>query len=103
MTQSVDLTERRARLSPEKQALLAKRLQGQGIAPKERTIPRRPVQTVAPLSFAQERLWFLDQLEPGNPIYNRPFALRLTGSLAQAALEQSLSEILRRHEVLRAT
>ncbi len=54
-----------------------------------------------PLSFAQQRLWFLAQLEPDNPLYNSPAAIRLTGQLNIAALEQSLNEILRRHEVLR--
>ncbi len=54
-----------------------------------------------PLSFAQQRLWFLDQLEPGSSAYNMPFAIRLKGELQVAALEQSLEEIVRRHEALR--
>ena len=57
----------------------------------------RPLQ----LSFAQQRLWFLDQLAPGNPFYNVPIALKLTGPLHHTALEQSIREILRRHESLR--
>jgi non-ribosomal peptide synthetase component F/aryl carrier-like protein len=56
-----------------------------------------------PLSFAQQRLWFLDQLEPGHLAYNVPIGLRLTGSLNVTALEQSLNEIVRRHEALRTT
>jgi len=56
-----------------------------------------------PLSFAQQRLWFLDRLEPGNPFYNQPTALRLTGELKIDILEQSLREIIRRHEILRTT
>jgi amino acid adenylation domain-containing protein len=55
-----------------------------------------------PLSFAQERLWFLEQLEPGNAGYNICRASRLTGNLSVAALEASLGEIVRRHEVLRS-
>jgi len=56
-----------------------------------------------PLSFAQQRLWFLDQLVPDAPIYNIPLAYRVTGRLNVAALEQSLGEIVRRHEALRTT
>ncbi|MBN3892531.1 MAG: amino acid adenylation domain-containing protein [Nostoc sp. JL31] len=56
-----------------------------------------------PLSFAQQRLWFLDQLIPNNPFYNIPLALHLTGSLKLAALEQTFNEIVQRHEALRTT
>ncbi len=55
------------------------------------------------LSFAQARLWLLAQLEPDSPAYNIPAAFRLTGLLNVTALSQSLSEIVRRHEVLRTT
>jgi amino acid adenylation domain-containing protein len=57
----------------------------------------------APLSFAQQRLWFLDQYEPNNILYNIPIAIRLDGPLNVTALDQSLSKILRRHEALRTT
>jgi amino acid adenylation domain-containing protein len=56
-----------------------------------------------PLSFAQQRLWFLSQLAPGNPFYNVPAALRLRGQLDVAALHSSLNAIVERHEVLRTT
>ena len=73
---------------------------GEHIEPPLQPISReRPL----PLSFAQQRLWFLDQLEPGNPLYNTPGALRLTGRLDATALERALSEIVRRHETLRTT
>ena len=58
---------------------------------------------VFPVSFAQQRLWFLEQLAPGNPFYNVPTAVRLTGLLNLAALEQTFNEIVRRHEALRTT
>ncbi|BAZ14327.1 McnC protein [Calothrix sp. NIES-4071] len=54
-----------------------------------------------PLSFAQQRLWFLDQLVPNNPFYNVPFALRLTGTLDIKALQFTFQEIIRRHDALR--
>jgi hypothetical protein len=56
-----------------------------------------------PLSFAQERLWFLDQLQPGSPAYTIFDAVRLRGALDTSALRRSLSELVRRHEVLRST
>ncbi|HEU4562699.1 MAG TPA: amino acid adenylation domain-containing protein, partial [Longimicrobium sp.] len=64
------------------------------VVPVERTEP--PL-----LSFAQERLWFLDRLRPGEISYNLPFALRLRGTLDVDALERSLGEIVRRHDALR--
>lgn len=73
--------------------------QGQGIeAP-----PILPVSRDAelPLSFAQQRLWFLDQLKPGSSVYNFPNAVRLEGDLSIPAFEYSLSQITRRHETLR--
>ncbi|MEH1968906.1 amino acid adenylation domain-containing protein [Nostoc sp.] len=54
-----------------------------------------------PLSFAQQRLWFLAQLEPNSPFYNMPAAVRLEGQLNVEALEQSFNEIINRHEALR--
>jgi amino acid adenylation domain-containing protein len=66
------------------------------VAPTGRTEP-------PPLSFAQERLWFLDRLRSGEISYNLPFALRLRGALDVDALERSLGEIVRRHDALRTT
>jgi amino acid adenylation domain-containing protein len=56
-----------------------------------------------PLSFAQQRLWFIHQLDPGSSSYNVPRAVRLVGTLQPAALEAALGEVVRRHEVLRTT
>ncbi|MBE7553881.1 MAG: amino acid adenylation domain-containing protein [Anaerolineales bacterium] len=66
-------------------------------------IPRRTGPGPYPLSFAQQRFWFLEQWTPGNSIYNEALAFRLKGLLNLTALEQSLSEIGRRHEILRTT
>jgi amino acid adenylation domain-containing protein len=66
-----------------------------------------PIQPLAqqeyPLSFAQQRLWFLSQLEPDNPAYNIPGAVKIQGALNRAALEWSLNQVIRRHEVLQTT
>lgn len=69
------------------------------------SLPLLPIarQGNLPLSFAQQRLWFLDRLIPNNPFYNVPAAVRLTGLLNLAALEQTFNEIVRRHEALRTT
>ncbi|MET0399651.1 MAG: amino acid adenylation domain-containing protein [Longimicrobiaceae bacterium] len=56
-----------------------------------------------PLSFAQQRLWFLDRMEPGSAAYNMPAVLRLRGALDPAALRRALGETVRRHEALRTT
>jgi len=63
-------------------------------------LSQRP-KRVFPLSLAQQRLWFLDQLHPGNPAYNVPFCLRLKGNLIPDALELSVRRLIQRHEILR--
>jgi amino acid adenylation domain-containing protein len=77
-------------LSPEKQALLARRLRERAADPDAR-----------PLSFAQERLWFLDRLTPGSAAYNLTAVVRMRGRLDVRALAASLLEVVRRHEALR--
>jgi amino acid adenylation domain-containing protein len=72
------------------------------VAPRA-TITPAPRDQRLPLSFAQQRLWFIDQLEPGSPLYNCPGAVRLSGRLNLDVLEKSLTEIVRRHEILRTT
>ncbi len=98
---ATDLTTRREKLSAAKRALLEKRLTGQEA--EKQIIPRREGRSYAPLSFAQQRLWFLHQLEPDSIAYNMPTALRLTGRLNTDALEWGINEIIRRHEILRTT
>jgi amino acid adenylation domain-containing protein len=98
-----ELGERFAQLSPAQRRLLLQRLgRGRPQAPAVERIPRQPRDgRLFPLSFAQQRLWFLDQLEPGRPWYNMPLFLRLRGPLAPLALARAFAEIERRHEVLR--
>src|ERR1043166_4175653 len=91
-----------AGLSGAKKALLEKRLRAAMEQPRvAQTIPRRGRHDQAPLSYEQERLWFLDQLEPNSPLYSLPLALRLRGSLDRDALRKSLTAIVGAHEVLR--
>ncbi|MBV9123278.1 MAG: AMP-binding protein, partial [Planctomycetes bacterium] len=66
-------------------------------------LPGSGRQNPFPLSFAQEQLWFLDQLEPGNPFYNIATVLRFRGPLDESALRRALEEVGRRHESLRTT
>src|SRR5215212_4090748 len=91
-------------LSTEEFELLAYLLEEEGVELTTRqTIFPRCQHDELPLSFAQSRLWFLDQLDPGSTAYNLPFAIRVTGRLDVVALERSLNAIVQRHEVLRTT
>ena len=82
-------------------AHLIEPLQQQNLTLTVPPILPRTKDTEPPLSFAQQRLWFLDQLQPNSALYNIPMVLRLQGNLNQGALEQSLWSICDRHEVLR--
>jgi hypothetical protein len=89
-------------LSEDKQKLLAYLLAEEEIdLDRKPSISRRDNLEESPLSFAQEGLWFLDQLIPQNPAYNIPVALRIKGRLINTVLERCLNEILQRHETLR--
>jgi amino acid adenylation domain-containing protein len=91
-------------LSAEERELFAVLLAEEGIElPQTRGIEPRTESGPLPLSFAQQRLWFLHQLEPDNPVYNLPLAVRFTGALHVEALAQTVNEIVRRHEALRTT
>ncbi|NJN99266.1 MAG: amino acid adenylation domain-containing protein [Anaerolineales bacterium] len=100
----INLSQQLAELSPQKRELLRQQLRYKrnGLAPSP-ILPRPDGTAVLPLSFAQQRLWFLDRLEPGSSVYNIPAGFRLHGPLDLAALEQSFTEIVRRHESLRTT
>ncbi|WP_191761493.1 non-ribosomal peptide synthetase [Komarekiella delphini-convector] len=80
---------------------LIEQLQQQKLELTSPPILPRPKDAELPLSYAQQRLWFLDQLQPDSGSYNMPLTLHLVGTLNQPALKQSLQEIIRRHEALR--
>jgi amino acid adenylation domain-containing protein len=83
--------------------LRERRKQGGGRGGTPASIPRRGPGDPAPLSFPQQRLWFLDQLYPGRHTYNSALPMRLTGELDVGALERSMQAIVDRHEALRTT
>ncbi|HYA30226.1 MAG TPA: condensation domain-containing protein, partial [Acidobacteriota bacterium] len=90
--------------SDPKRQLLARLLKREGMPSQvPHRILRRLGGTAAPLSFAQQRLWFLQQWEPANPVYNLARAYRLNGPLEGAWLARSLEAICQRHEILRST
>lgn len=91
-----------AALSPARRALLERRLAERGLAAGRPAIPRRPEGASAPLSFAQQRLWFVQQLDPGAVAYNMMTALRLQGPLDAGALRRAMTGLIARHEALRA-
>lgn len=91
-------------LSPAKRALLEMRLQGKAQQQAGyQSIVRRSEETAAPPSFAQQRLWFLQQMAPDSTAYNMPAAYRLQGVLDLGALEHAFQQVLARHDVLRTT
>ncbi|WP_240359953.1 condensation domain-containing protein, partial [Pyxidicoccus trucidator] len=97
-----DIKKKLAALTPEKRAQLAKQLQQKASRNSLPALARRPEGTgPLPLSFAQQRLWFLDQLQPGTATYNMPSVLQLDGRLDVPSLERAFSELVRRHESLR--
>jgi amino acid adenylation domain-containing protein len=98
-----DVALRRSRLSETKRALLGKLLRSSEDDGDALTIPRRPHAGSAPLSFAEQRLWFLDGLDSSTSAYVIPVALKLTGQSRALTLVQTLNEIVRRHETLRTS
>jgi amino acid adenylation domain-containing protein len=102
----MDLTQRLEKLSPQQQKLLALKLEQKNInidilkLPITRKKQNRDQQRY-PLSFQQERLWLIHQLNPDNDAYNITRTAKLTGALDKHILEKSINEIIRRHDTLR--
>ncbi|HLK61157.1 MAG TPA: condensation domain-containing protein, partial [Chthonomonadaceae bacterium] len=90
----------RKKISPE---ILRKLAQAELGIYQTTTPIRRRAQSVAPLSYPQVRVWFIDQLEPESTVYIIPLAWRFRGDLDKAALQTAVNEIIRRHEALRTT
>ena len=96
------LTDRKATLSPAKQALLERlKRGGLSVAPAAGAIRPRAGDGPAPLSPAQQRLWFLQRMEPETTAFNLAQTLRLRGPVDAGALDRAFTEIVRRHHVLR--
>lgn len=97
-----ELARRKQALSSSAQALLEQRRKGEETlqAPRQIIAPR-PSGETAPASFAQQRIWFLQQLEPDSPLYNEHVAIRLHGAFDEELLARVLHAMLERHETLR--
>jgi len=99
-----NLFQKLSTLSPEQRALFEQKLAERGLqSPQNASIPRRPATEHPPLSFAQQRLWFIQQLDPQNTAYNVASVLRLRGELHIPVLEQTLNALIERHETLRTS
>ena len=104
-----DIAKRIAELPLEKRALLFQQLQKQrekeqAQAPEVQRIPRRPRESETyPLSFAQQRLWFLGNFDPDSPEYNIPQAFRIEGDLDREVMQRALREVVRRVSWRRAS
>lgn len=99
-----DISKKLQNLTPEQRELLLKKLRAkkaQQQTTPETGIPKRPESAGYPLSHAQERLWFFDQLAPGSALYNISAAVLFSGRLDTLALEKSIQAVVERHQVLR--
>src|SRR5437867_11154441 len=97
-----EISRQIAGLTLEQRIRLERRLRERSKASAD-GIPAARDRTQAPLSFAQTRLWFLDQLNPNSPLYNLSAAYEIVGELPVESLERAFGEVVRRHEVLRTT
>ena len=98
-----DIYQDLASLTQEQRALFEVLLEKEGVDVSQLPIPRRNASEPPPLSFSQERFLYLQQSVPENPAFNFQRAIRMKGLLDVAALEKSLNELVRRHEILRTT
>src|SRR5262249_38818698 len=96
-----ELSEKRARLTPQELEALRARLSGRGRSRSD--IVRRPEGSEPVLSYAQQRLWFLDQFEQGGDEYNIALGLRLRGGLDEGALRRAVDGVVARHQTLRSS
>src|SRR5262245_42849749 len=93
------VAQRLAQLSPKQREQLQRLLRAK--AARNRGLRRRPPGQHVPLTYGQQRLWFLDQFTHGNPAYNETNSVRLPWALDVAAFRAAFNEIVRRHEALR--
>jgi amino acid adenylation domain-containing protein/non-ribosomal peptide synthase protein (TIGR01720 family) len=98
-----DLADRLAALSPAQQALINLRLKKKSAGEAATTIPKRKQQNHCPLSLDQERLWFIQQLDPSSAAYNIYTAVRFHGTVKAPVLTRALNEIVQRHEIMRTS
>lgn len=96
-----ELNVRELFMAPTVAALAAHVVPGSGSRRRPLTAMPRPVDAPIPLSLAQHRMWLINQLDPRSPAYTIPLALRMTGALDVAALQQAVTDVLTRHETLR--
>src|SRR5437899_12610150 len=102
MAQGTAAPQIKTGMSEARRDLIQQRLRNALAAPAQSSsIPHRPEQSTPLLSFAQQRLWFIDQIEPGSPAYHVAAVLRLTGPLDVDSLQNSFKNIIDRHEILR--
>ena len=99
-----NIAERIAKLSPDKRSMMERLLKSEHVDLSQKIIlPQSRERNYFPLSYSQQRLWFLDQLEPNRPYYTISIVRRLRGAFDLAIFERAVTEIVRRHESLRTT